>query len=157
VHEAGEKEKTLNRLLVKFQRVSHDMRPATTSWSRFDADEAEAGEVEAGEARQVDNQDRDYVSDLNLFLQQKVRPASGEMVCAYANVIHRDSAPHLPVNACTVKINGQCYDGPYRSGKQKVAKQAAAAVALRCLMLDSSAVRFSSRSKQVWDFLSEYQ
>ena len=120
--------------------AARDMRPATTSWSRFD-DEGDAA---------VKSKNTDWVSMLNIFLQSVIRPESHQLVCEYSFEGH--GPPHEPSFKAIVAVGGHPYEGRRHCPTKKQAKQNAAAYALRCLRQDSTAVQHDATSAGVWAF-----
>eukprot|EP01049_Picozoa_sp_SAG25_P014927 SAG25_NODE_2829_length_1366_cov_1.115233_1_plen_259_part_00 len=124
---------------------------AATSWSNFDSEQIAvvsnqtrhaAGGGDAGTGTV------DWKSRLNVFLQQRDRPAGfGELVCTYDAA--RYGAAHAPSFVATVTVSGVVFEGERRPTK-KASEQTAAYAALGNLTIDAGSLQLDPTATPAW-------
>jgi hypothetical protein len=131
-------------------------RVADTSWSRFDQAQLDGAlqHHRGGGAAAAGTNGVDWKSRLNIFLQQRDRPACtfGEgaaYVCTYDAT--RAGPPHSPVFRATVTVSGVTFEGDERPTK-KASEQTAAYVALGNLSLDAGSLQIDHSAAPAWAF-----
>ncbi len=126
---------------------------ARTSWSHFDSEQV-AHALGGGSGNRADLAmgGTDWKSRLNVFLQQRDRPAGfGHLVCTYD--FERRGPPHAPTFLASVTVSGTTFDGEERPTK-KASEQSAAYVALGSLSIEARSLQIDPAARMPWHVAS---
>ena len=126
---------------------------AHTSWSHFDSEQvAHALGGGSGKSANLAMSSTDWKSRLNVFLQQRDRPAGfGQLVCKYN--FERRGPPHAPTFLASVTVSGTTFDGEERPTK-KASEQSAAYVALGSLSIEARSLQVDPAARMPWHVAS---